>query len=141
MGQYYLQHHGINGQRWGVRRFQNEDGSLTPEGRERYDYKYRKHTDNHYDARRHAVQSAVASGGLAALNTAIDSMTATTTMIGGEIVAQSAGIGLSALNPVVLGAGAAFLAGSLVAAGVNKALAKRDQRIIEEDTKFKSNKK
>lgn len=32
----YLVHHGIQGQKWGVRRFQNEDGSLTPEGRERY---------------------------------------------------------------------------------------------------------
>lgn len=32
----YLKHHGILGQRWGVRRFQNLDGSLTPEGRERY---------------------------------------------------------------------------------------------------------
>lgn len=32
----YLAHHGIKGQRWGVRRFQNEDGSLTPAGVERY---------------------------------------------------------------------------------------------------------
>lgn len=32
-----LAHHGIKGQRWGIRRFQNEDGSLTPEGRARYD--------------------------------------------------------------------------------------------------------
>lgn len=31
----YLAHHGILGQKWGVRRFQNEDGSLTPEGRKR----------------------------------------------------------------------------------------------------------
>lgn len=31
-----LYHHGILGQRWGRRRFQNEDGSWTPEGRERY---------------------------------------------------------------------------------------------------------
>lgn len=27
---------GIKGQKWGIRRFQNEDGSLTPEGRIRY---------------------------------------------------------------------------------------------------------
>lgn len=33
---YELYHHGIIGQRWGVRRYQNEDGSLTPEGRRRY---------------------------------------------------------------------------------------------------------
>ena len=29
-------HHGIKGQKWGVRRFQNEDGSLTAEGKARY---------------------------------------------------------------------------------------------------------
>lgn len=32
----YLEHHGILGQKWGVRRYQNKDGSLTPEGKERY---------------------------------------------------------------------------------------------------------
>lgn len=31
-----LYHHGIKGQRWGVRRYQNADGSLTPSGRKRY---------------------------------------------------------------------------------------------------------
>ena len=34
----YLKHHGIKGQKWGVRRYQNPDGSLTPEGKERYMY-------------------------------------------------------------------------------------------------------
>ena len=29
-------HWGIKGQKWGVRRFQNKDGSLTPIGRKRY---------------------------------------------------------------------------------------------------------
>lgn len=35
-----LYHHGIKGMRWGVRRFQNEDGTLTAQGRQRYkDYR------------------------------------------------------------------------------------------------------
>lgn len=32
----YLEHHGIEGQKWGIRRYQNPDGSLTPEGIKRY---------------------------------------------------------------------------------------------------------
>lgn len=35
MNNLYLCHHGITGQKWGVRRYQNKDGSLTPEGRKR----------------------------------------------------------------------------------------------------------
>lgn len=31
-----LAHHGIKGQQWGQRRFQNPDGSLTPAGKKRY---------------------------------------------------------------------------------------------------------
>lgn len=31
-----LMHHGIKGQKWGVRRFQKKDGSLTPAGKKRY---------------------------------------------------------------------------------------------------------
>ena len=32
----YLQHHGIKGMKWGVRRFRNEDGTLTEAGKKRY---------------------------------------------------------------------------------------------------------
>ena len=32
-----LMHHGIHGMRWGVRRYQNKDGSLTAAGRKRVD--------------------------------------------------------------------------------------------------------
>lgn len=31
-----LDHSGIKGMKWGIRRFQNKDGSLTPAGRKRY---------------------------------------------------------------------------------------------------------
>lgn len=32
----YLEHYGTLGMKWHVRKYQYEDGSLTPEGRERY---------------------------------------------------------------------------------------------------------
>lgn len=31
----YIAHYGIKGQKWGIRRFQNEDGTLTEEGKRR----------------------------------------------------------------------------------------------------------
>lgn len=36
IAEYTLAHHGIKGQKWGVRRFQNADGTLTNKGRKRY---------------------------------------------------------------------------------------------------------
>lgn len=35
MEELYLEHHGILGQKWGVRRYQNADGSLTEAGKKR----------------------------------------------------------------------------------------------------------
>lgn len=36
MNDLELYHHGVKGQRWGVRRYQNKDGSLTSYGKKRY---------------------------------------------------------------------------------------------------------
>ena len=36
MNEYELYHHGVKGMKWGVRRYQNKDGSLTDKGIKRY---------------------------------------------------------------------------------------------------------
>ena len=50
-----LYHHGIKGQKWGVRRYQNEDGTRTAAGKSRYDdgltRRQRKKAAKNYDYR------------------------------------------------------------------------------------------
>lgn len=41
----FFEHHGIKGQRWGVRRYQNEDGTLTELGKKRYNKISEKYID------------------------------------------------------------------------------------------------
>lgn len=48
----YIQHHGIKGQKWGVRRYQNKDGSLTAAGKKRVQSMNRT-SDEQYTGSRH----------------------------------------------------------------------------------------
>ena len=53
-------HHGVKGQRWGVRRYQNEDGSLTNAGKKRQGEKEAK--DTHFEVGK-KVRNAIADIG------------------------------------------------------------------------------
>lgn len=64
----FLQHHGILGMKWGVRRFQNKNGSLTSAGKKRYAGKSRKRGLKLTDRQKKMIKigAAVAITGLVA---------------------------------------------------------------------------
>ena len=57
-----LYHHGIKGQKWGVRRFQNKDGSLTPAGKKRYDEPNESRNSNSDEERKRRIRRNVMMG-------------------------------------------------------------------------------
>lgn len=58
--QEYFAHHGVKGMRWGVRRYQNYDGSYTQRGLKRYRAADRAHEDAKQKAK--AVKQAYKNG-------------------------------------------------------------------------------
>lgn len=90
----HLEHHGIKGQKWGVRRYQNPDGSLTEEGKKRAhrdEYEKENPTLRGLRTARERVDKATIATGAAALTTA-GAAIATAALTGGM-----AGLPLAAL--------------------------------------------
>lgn len=52
MNETWLAHHGILGQKWGVRRFENPDGTLTEAGKKRYNKQQTKERNKNIDKNR-----------------------------------------------------------------------------------------
>jgi hypothetical protein len=60
MGNDYLAHYGILGMKWGVRRFQNKDGTLTSSGKKRYRERY-KTDEPHEDYKKAHTSKSIKS--------------------------------------------------------------------------------
>lgn len=95
-----LCHHGIKGQRWGVRRFQRKDGSYTSAGRRRYDGEKASNDSKLSDKQKKALKvAAVAGTALVAAGAAyagakyhkilVNSLSERTTKLGKSMVSEA----------------------------------------------------
>jgi len=62
-----LYHHGVKGQKWGIRRYQNEDGSYTEAGLKRRSSDAERHERRKVIARRVAIGAAIVGGTVLAI--------------------------------------------------------------------------
>lgn len=59
---YYISHHGVKGQKWGIRRWQNLDGTLTAEGKQRYEKAKERWTDKNIVKRSNKAIATTTAG-------------------------------------------------------------------------------
>lgn len=139
----YIAHHGVKGQKWGVRRYQNADGSLTDEGKKRYGVDAtglkKRYTQNVRETgRRSARASAKASFKRSVGPSAL--LAGAGAALG---VASVGGIAVSALPLVAIAAGTSFVAstaghtalGAIVGSGYGKKVARQQDARIRDSVK------
>lgn len=91
-----LYHHGIQGQKWGIRRFQNQDGSLTPAGYERY--KQVKKTSSTVIN----VIGAIQGTNIALGSAAVAAMLGPQAALGPLLLGEASVVGMAALGKTVV---------------------------------------
>lgn len=118
-----LMHFGIKGQKWGVRRWQNDDGTLTPDGKAKYEQSMKDASK--YQTAKERLKK-VAKGGAVGLAVGAG-------VIGGVALAENSaynmgGVHKALLNAVTTSHGRDFAAktlaataiGGLVISGINQ---------------------
>jgi len=116
-----LYHHGIKGQRWGIRRFQNEDGTLTAEGKQRYGTVERMNYERNKDAKARGRAIGAVAGSTALAAKALFSFD--------DPLVAIAATPFAAIGGAVLGASIGNIGGSVI----NKANTKRYKNKINEN--------
>jgi hypothetical protein len=112
-----LYHHGVEGQKWGVRRYQNKDGSLTDLGRRHYGYKEKMLDKIDYEYKRR--KGRMSKSDSAEITIRNEARSAALKTSGGAMVGMGGFMSTAAhltagaigfLNPVTLAASAALAA-------------------------------
>ena len=120
-----LIHHGIKGQKWGIRRFQNEDGTLTEEGKRRYGKYYDENGKISEEGKRvmHRKEASLSTASTLFKIFKYMNLGSTGLMAIPYTVASC-----SALGPIGLVAGGLVVGTGLATAGVHGAISKACQR-------------